>query len=545
MAAEITLEECLARAATGNRAINAYVLAREVAENNEISSKAAFYPQLKAKAKYTLVDQPGKIIIESNEFGPGVPEQATNLADDHRDSYQAGFNLLQPLYAGGSLSHTHARSKYQLNGAESDLQYRHELLLEQVKQVFFSALASEKQIVAAEKMLVAQDNLRQIIKELRREGFATMEEVSVAEATFTAAEARLVLLQNELALLLNTLHRLIGAAPGEILKPEGRLEKLQIVVPLDQLLPQDDAGRHDILAKFYQVKQSNEDIAVAESGLYPSISLQGEYMRQRETSVTHSDVWLAQLNAEWNLFDWGKTAAEVRRAAAVNRRDVLALEELRKDAAFEVEMLWRRAETQLSNLQGIEARVKACEWAFRQAFSRSKEGRARQVDVLNAEALLWQEYGAYYTAAATLHGVVAGLERAAGKPLEQGLSRSPLYEPQLEVGESVKVNEGAGSQSEQREHESLSPGTTEPGEAATQQVEMNQIQSRIQFGAFAKRSNAEQLMKTLPSAENDTIKPEIIVEKGLFKVVSRFYKNREEARLAAQSSAIAGFIIRN
>ena len=543
-AAELTLEQCRQRAEEHNSGLKAFTMSKEAAVNSKDLNRAAFFPQLTMKAQYSLADQPGRMIVEKDDLGPGLPDQDVNLADDNRDNYQAGLKLTQPLFTGGNLSHSYARADYQLRSAESELHYQRDLLLQNVSKTFYEALAANIQLTSATKSLLARNTFLKIIKNRQTEGYATREDLLAAEAAVTETEARLVETQNRSELIFTNLRRLMNAPPDEPLKPVGELAKLRIDAPLSEFLANVDSSRHDVQAMTYQVRQSNEEVGIARSSLYPNFSLQGGYLRQRETNVANPDVWSVMLSADWNVFDWGKTDADIKRTAALNQRDSFRLEELRKEAMLEVEILWRKARTELSRLLNVEARVKAAELALEQSISRRQEGKARQVELLSNEALLWQEYGDYYQSAAELNGTIASLERAAATPLENFLIRSPLYKIDLSAT-AARVT--AVSNIHRANTELAEQKTHLPGKGPTNQTysKKDVKQScRIQFGAFSLKDNAEFLLKSLNSHHTPGLQVSIVAENGLFKVVSGFFASRDEAIKTVQELGIKTYVIK-
>ncbi|EKD36032.1 MAG: outer membrane efflux protein [uncultured bacterium] len=544
IAAELTLEQCIQRAVERNSGIKSFEMSKEAAEHNKLLNRSSFFPRLKMKARYALTDQPGRLIVQKDDFGPGFPDQDVNLADEHRDSYQAGFNLLQPLYTGGSLSHTSTRAEYQLSGAESDLKYQRNLLEQNVKQLFFAALAADMQNRSSTKSLAALDDLRRITKDLLAEGFATRENLLAAEADYADAEAKLVSVQNQSDLVRTKLRRLMNASPEEAIEPVGELAKLRIDTPLSEFLSNAGKDRHDIQAMFYQTRQSDEDVDIARSGLHPNISLQGEYLRQRETNIAEPDVWTVMVSAEWNVFDWGKTAADVERTSALSRRDAIHLEELKKDAIVEIEGLWRQARTELSRLLSIEARIKSAELVLEQSLARRREGRLRQVDVLKSEASLWQEYGAYYQSAALLHGVIASLERATALPVDTFITRSPLY--RIDFSDiSERVTSLADIEPTQSAPDNISPADVVKVPTAERQLTQGGSPAcRLQFGAFSQKDNAERLLKSLNSQDASQLKLSIVAEERLYKVMSDFFTSRDEALQAVRKLGIKTYIVR-
>lgn len=543
--AEVTLEDCLHRATEGNSGLKAQAMSIEEAESRRMASRASFFPTLKFTAHYALTDQPGRLIVEQDSLGQGLPERDIDLSDDRHDTYQAALRLSQPLFTGGSLTHAFARSGHQLDAAGKTWLYRRDLLLQEVTRTFYQALAAEVQKTAAAKNLTALESGRRITVELQKEGYATDEDLLVAESLVREAEARSVQLNNQFEMSLARLRQLINAPPSEPLTPAGELCQLRIDAPLEEFLQEGAPDRNDLQAWRSQVRQSEEEIGIARSGYFPTISLETGYLQQRETHLTDPSVWSVMVSADWRLFDFGRTEADVRRAAALARRDTLQLEELRKNVMVEVEDLWRQAQTEHSHLLSREARLKAAEHALLQVISRRLEGKARQVDLLRSEASLWREYGDYAQAASLLQGLVAALERAWGKPLGNRLVRTPLHRIDFQaitegIAAATHLHAAAGK-----------PGTTTRPRPAADRLAVQEHQEnrsgppcRLQLGAFVHRGNAERFLGSMNNASAARLKLSIVTEKEMYKVMSDFFPSRDEALRTAEELGIRAYLLK-
>lgn len=589
-ATELTLEQCLQRAIKHNSMLKAYEMATDAALNYKDSQRASFFPSLKLRAQYSLSDQPDRISIPRDSIGSGLPLQDTNITNTHRDAYQMGVYLNQPIFTGGNLWHTYVRSGYQHRAAENEARYHKEQLAEQVKRVFAELLAANVRATSLAKSLEARKNQSRIVQDKLLEGYASREEQLLAGASLSATEAKLVQASNHVDALQLRLYQLIGAQADERFDLAGKLKKLRIDAPLDDFVRQADLlARPDLQALRYRVKQREEEVGVARSGFFPSVSLQAGYTRQSETSVVRPEVWSITLNAEWSLFDWGKTVADVRRSNALSRQEAYSLDESMKTARNEVVLLWRQSRAELGILLEAEAQLKSAEHIAEKTLNRFLEGKARRADVLDAEAALWLALGEYHGAAAVVYGTMASLERATTTSMVRWVVDESLYQPDFE-GFSQRMtkafnNAGAGRATEPVAT-SPSPagiGTAVPvlrqqaparpvksdnlpasqvplGAVADKKVvKMSKqgtehgpqqkepaagiIMYRIQLGAFSRRENAEVLLKgILP--ETSPLKPSIVYEDGLFRVVSTYYSSRSEAIQSIQPLGIKNYMLR-
>lgn len=551
-AGEITLDECLQRAAGHNSGIKAYEKAHEAAKSGKDGSLAAFFPSLALKARYTLADEPDRLVVSKDSLTSGLPAQDINLADTRHDTYQAGIFLTQPLFTGGNLSGAFDRASSQVQTAEHETSYQRALLYEQVRRTFYDLLAADSRVTSLTKTVQARTRLAGISKARLAEGYASRQDLLQAEAELSEAEAQLVAAQQQADLLQTTLRQLTQSPPDELLQPRGELSKLRIQPPLQEFLHQGPAARDDLKALQFRIKQKDAAVTVAKSGYFPNISLQGGYLRQRDTYATRPEIWSVTVQAEWQLFDWGKTRADVQRARSLSQQEQFQLEELQKSARTEIELLWRQSQTELSRLLSLEARLKAAEHAVETLLAKQQEGSIRLADLYAGEASLWQAYADYSQSAAQLHGVAAGLERATSQPMDRWLVRSPLYRPDFEGitarlgAAAIPKPVAAAVQPDVSPPAPVRPVTDAPrpsAPATTAAPATLPVRYRLQFGLFSQKTNAEQLVQQMQRNYPHLLT--LVVDEGdRFRVLSEPYATRQAALQTIQRLGIREYLIK-
>jgi outer membrane protein len=441
-AAPITLETCLQRADQKSSSVKSFEMAAQAANESLTISRTSFYPTLKLKGAYTLYDRPQRLIINRNAFETGVPPQDVSLTTGDRSVYTLGLYLQQPLYTGGALTQTRRRAEFQAQAAQSDTAYQRAQTAQQVKKAFFEALASTLQVQALLKGTAAAREQARVVQERLQEGHASREDLLAAQLEISRAEAAWARGENRAEMALATLRKLISAAPEESLEPSGPLAKAHLKAPLSELLGLGLQQRADLKALAARVQQGSAEVGVARSAFYPQVSLVGSYLRQQETAITRADVWTIGAQVEWSLFEWGRTSAEVRRATAWAAQDQYRQEEASKNAQLEIEQYWHDMKDGEAQVRAAETQVITREYALEKILDRFQEGYLKRVDVLLAEAALWDADAAYVRSAADLNATQANLQRAAGVALEPWLESGPLYQPDFGAIEK-RINQSA------------------------------------------------------------------------------------------------------
>jgi outer membrane protein len=131
-------------------------------------------------------------------------------------------------------------------------------------------------------------------------------------------------------------------------------------------------------------------VSVSRANYYPSVSLVGVYSHAVNAGAFGSTADSAYLGVslDWNLWDWGKRAAEVDGARAVSRQASLSQAALGDQIAVSARTRWQAARTAFATL-GVTARgLAAAVEAQRVLAARFAQGAATTVEVVDAETAL-------------------------------------------------------------------------------------------------------------------------------------------------------------
>ena len=567
LAEPVTLEQCLQRAEKGS-VLKFFQLASEAAVESLNISRASFYPTLKLKASYSLVDNAERLIIRGNSFGNGIPAEDVTLRTGDRDTYNVGVHLQQPLFTGGSLTQRRRRAELQVEAARSDLTFQRSETSRQVKKAFNEALASRLQVRARLKALAGPAEQARVVRERLAEGRARQEDLMLAEMEVYRAQAVMAREENQTELSLATLRKLIDAAPDEPIEPVGQLLKVRLSAPLGELQSLGLKKRADLESGQTRVQTGSTEVAIARSGFFPQVSLVGSYLRQPVTAITLSEVWTVGAQAEWNLFEWGQTSAEVRRAAAAAQQETMRQNEARKEVLFEIEELWRGFKDEESLMREAETRLKTLEYQLAKVQERHREGVVKRADVQLAEAVMWSAYADYVKNAAAMNSTVAGLERATGGDLSPWLEFAPLHVPgalppaqqrksetqaQPASAVSAAVRPAADRAAVYQpaavapSSAAVRPATLSPAKPAAAGAgavgsEVKQVY-QVQVGAYKSRENALRVLNSL-KAKIGSAPLTMIRQAGLYKVQAGPFRQKEEAVQAAAGLGVKEYLVK-
>ena len=429
LALDVTVEQCVELALQNNGSLKAAEMENVAAAEQVGISRTGFLPSLKLTGSSFLFDKAPRMTVDAGAFGAGIPAHNVELPLQDNSFYYLTLSLEQPLFTGGRLTHTLLRSKALSEEATHRAAARRREVALDVRQTFYLAENARLYARVVEKALEAKRERLRILRELRSEGYATQEEILQQETDLQFAELELLLGRNRESLALSRLKNLIHHTGSDALRLKGAPAYRTLVVPLDQLRDATLANREDLKAAQARTRASEEEIAIEKSAFYPRASLTGNFIQQKETSITRPQQWVLVANLEWSLFEWGKTVSEVNRKTAQRQKMRYEAEELQKDALLAVEQVWRAIGEREKGVQAHGKKIQAASYRLRQQVEKYAAGEARLAEVLETEAEFIKAFSDYLTAVNNLNNQFARLEEATCADIGPWSRREEIVSP--------------------------------------------------------------------------------------------------------------------
>lgn len=536
----LTLEECVQLVMERNSGLKSSHAASIATAEDETRAHAALLPTLKLKSNYSITDKSDRLIISQDAFAPGAPPKKAYLSLGEKDSYGIGLSLRQALFTGGNLTNAYQAAKHESDADTYSYARQRALLLFQVKKAYNEALIANSRTHASERAVKAAEERLKVAGARLEEGYADREEILRREADLAIAQARLITSRNRSFLVLGKLRQLTGSGTDVEIEVVGKPAKLTLTAKLEDLTKGVDERREDIRSAFEKSAAAESGIQVARSGFYPQIFLEGNYLRQKETSIARPELWSLTVQAEWTLFEWGRTTSLVRKAVARHSQLDHAREELSRSARMEIEETWRDVVVLQSQVIAHEKILIANEAAFSKIINRYLEGAARFDDVLSGESALWESYDIYCQNAALLNSAFAALEASTSAQLDQWTISEELYRPDFESYASRIKTHGS---TRQNKHVENIPVDTLPV-AALPQNTTEPSKYYLQLGAYISNVGAEDVITSILPRINGK-QTWILTEGKYFKPVVGPFISRELARKAAEDLGLKEYLIRS
>jgi outer membrane protein TolC len=417
---QVSLEEAQARAEQASHRL-AEARAREATAQAAVAVRAAAdAPIVSASAGYTRTNHVMEFFVP---LAPGQPPAL--LYPDVPNNYRTRLDLQWPIYTGGRTDALERAAQAEASASAADVAAARADLRLEVARAFWSlvtARATER--VLEQGVARAQANVNDVRERLKA-GLIPPNEVASAEAQESRQRMLLIEARNQRDLSSSDLARLMGVdVLGPPLDPAAELESppaSAAAVDPRALVSQARTARPERRALEQRIEANEEQLAAAKAGALPTVSIVSgfDYARPNPRifprAARWDDSWDAGVNVGWNLWDGGRTRAEVAQAATIVTAARQRLEEFDSLVALEVRQRQLEIDSGRAAIAAAIDAVRAAAEARRVIAERYRVGVATQADVLDADLALLQAELDRTRAQANVRLAEARLARALGQ----------------------------------------------------------------------------------------------------------------------------------
>ena len=306
----------------------------------------------------------------------------------HGTNFSLGTSV--PLFTGFELPHQVALTRLNLKAALADLEKAKDDIAIQIASSYLQALfCLELHQVALQQVSLSRQQHDRMTR-LAEVGKAAPAEVAQVKATVAQDEMNAVQARNDYRLALLDLSQLI-----ELPSPEGfELELPSTDLQLGDLQAPDDiyatavVGKPSIQAARYRLDASHHNIRIAQSALYPQLTLQGSIGTNYYSTINRS--FNQQMSDNFNkyiglslsvpLFNRFQTRNRIRTARLQQQDYSLQLENAKKVLYKEIQQAWYNASAADSKFQSSRTATTASMEAFRLMEQKYENGQANAVE---------------------------------------------------------------------------------------------------------------------------------------------------------------------
>jgi len=365
-------------------------------------------------------------------FGFPTPDGRLNiLYPDVPDNFSSRVGAQWPIYTAGRLDALERAAFAEANAAGADIDTTRADLRFEVTRAYWAVATSREAVRVLQESVSRADAQVRDARQRLDVGLVPPSDVLTFEAQRSSEELQLIEATNQLESTLIDLRRLIGAEPDTVIELADSLDSPEGAVPMTNVKSEAETAplvaealkqRPELRALAFRFEGAQAREAAASKGRRPNFGLGGGYdfAKPNPKIFPREDVWQTSwdvsLNMSWNIFDSGRTKAEVAEAIAAGRAIEARQKEL--DAVVSAEVRQRLLDLKSSQaaVRASETGVRASAEARRVLAERLAVGVATTTDVLVAQEQLLDAELARARALASVRLAEARLQRALGRP---------------------------------------------------------------------------------------------------------------------------------
>jgi outer membrane protein len=369
-----TLTQALVKAYQTNPQLNAERARQRATDENVPQALAGYRPQIVASLS-------GGLQAVRNLLPDNTVQSAT------LKPWTIGVTVTQTLFNGFKTANSVRVAELQVQSGREALRNVGQGVLLDAVTAYANVLANQALVDAQRANVAFLRETLGITQKRLAAGDVTPTDTSQAEARLNRGLADLNAAEVTLAVSQATYTQVIGNPPARLASAD----------PVDRLLPhsKDEAialafkSHPAVLAAGYDVDVASTTIRVAESSLYPTVTLQGNASHSVDsdqtlgTFRTDQASVLGQVTAP--IYDGGTAASQTRQAKELATQSRLVLDQVRNQARTAALGAWVANEGAKIAVGASESEVRAASVALQGVQKEAQGGQRTTVDVLNSQ----------------------------------------------------------------------------------------------------------------------------------------------------------------
>ena len=369
-----TVSEALVKAYQSNPQLNGERARQRATDENVPQALSGYRPQVSAVLGVGL--QAVRDMLPNN-----------NLQSATLKPWTIGLTVTQTLFNGFRTANSVRVAEFQVKSGREALRNVGQGVLLDAVTAYTNVLANQALVEAQRANVTSLRETLGIAQKRLNAGDVTPTDTSQAEARLARGMADQNNAEVNLAISQATYAQIIGNEPS----------KLAAAEPVDRLLPRSReqavkaafVEHPAVLAAGYDVDVATTTIKVAESSLYPNVTVQAGVSRSRQNDSTLGSNGTDQASiigqAVVPIYDGGLAAAQTRQSKELSSQSRMVLEQIRNQARTAATSAWASNEGAKAAVSASEAEVRAAGVALDGVRREAQGGQRTTVDVLNAQ----------------------------------------------------------------------------------------------------------------------------------------------------------------
>ena len=319
-----------------------------------------------------------------------------SVAPPRMGTWSGGLNIQQPVFQGLRLLANYQAAALQADSDRAALRNAELDMTSQVQTAFLACLAANETVRSESEALSRLKDQLRITRAFYEVGLRPRLDVLQAEVDVSQAESSLVQAENQRDTGYAQLNTLLGYPANAPISYTGQLAHVPFKMTLEQCLQKAYEQRPDLFMAKKAVEIAQKEKLAVQSDYYPQIEAYYSINQQGNTpdlqrmgkNGSRTNTWEIGATASWNVFQWGVTWYDDKRAGWQVTRMRHEEEDLRLNVGYEIKSRFlavREAEKRIALAE--KAIVQARE-AYEAALARYQEQVGTNFDVLDASSNL-------------------------------------------------------------------------------------------------------------------------------------------------------------
>lgn len=414
-----TLQESIDEALKNNRAIKARKEQVSQARYAKNQARADFLPKLSTSYGYTRLDkveESSPTTVNSSRGTFTIPGEEQNALDN----YQFKISVDQPLFTGFALTSSFRIAELDVDRSRMELRLEELALALRVKEAYFGILKAEKTLQVAKQAVDFYESNVKLARDFHKVGMIPVNDVLKAEVKLAKARHDLVEARNALRLARSNFNIVLSRPINSPANVEDVLVFKPVQGEFTDYVKKALETRPEIRLLETRIHQADQQVRLAESGLYPEIALGYDYIREGDSadvsgSPFHdSERWEAKAVLSWDFWQWGKTYYGIREKESLKREFIQTKQAMEDKIRLQVKEALLGLEEAEENIPTTRKAVEQARENLRVMRKRYKAQVTTMTEVLDAQTMLTEARMNYFHALYSHHLAKARLERALG-----------------------------------------------------------------------------------------------------------------------------------
>lgn len=372
----------------------------------EKSARADLKPKLSGAASFQYTGNPMELTLDIPSIGLSKTVEGKNL------NYGGSLSILQPVYTGGRVLESIRMAQHQQALAGNQAKALNDAVCYQTDIQYWSAVARQEIVDAAEDFRNSIAALVKTIKERVEVGLVDPQDLLMAEVKLNEAEYQLLQAQSNFETGRMALNSMIGV---RLEQPTELDAQIPIVVVSDSLWLSTGMGRPEIQMAYDKIRIAESTKKLNDSQFKPQfyVGVEGSYSSPGYNFKKDLDPnYAVYAKVSVPIFEWGKRRSEKRVSSF---RIGMAEDNLNKvvdRVELEVSVARKALSQAIERVRLSESSLAKAEENEAKAVERYNEGKVSVVEVIDAQTYRQTSQVNYVQAKAAAQGHYSELIKA-------------------------------------------------------------------------------------------------------------------------------------